>query len=165
MRLRNLLSSAALVIATAGGTVLAAPVSVHTLIVTENSSTSLSVTWDGLPIFQITPLAGDGWLFNLPDSVQSFRASWLEPDGTGLVNSILANGSNQLLVMSDRAVIVGAVYADGSVVGYVDGADRLAINVSFFDRESVGGSVPEPASLALAGLALAGIAATRRRKQ
>src|SRR5205814_2384817 len=64
---------------------------VHQFVLTENSSTSLTVTYDGLAL-AVKPLSSDRWAFPLPtafvDTSVGFGQAWTELEDSKLVNFV-----------------------------------------------------------------------------
>ena len=82
----------------------------------------------------------------------------------GNVQEVLTRGASDTLVL-DLAPYAGFVAAHGGAFTHVTlgGQDLLGASEGF-DLDAVGIRVPEPATLALLGLALAGLGFARRRK-
>jgi hypothetical protein len=135
----------------------------HQLIFTENSSTSLTITYDGSPL-TVTPTPGspDQWTFSLPAGfvdVTTF-VLWTEPENSTLVNSIgFSNGT----VFSDVTNPGGPALTNGTPFGEVGTVNGIIVSATFFDNGDVA-TVPDTGTTgSLLGLSLAGLAFFRRK--
>ena len=121
----------------------------HTLVITENSSTSLTVLFDGGSVTPTLVGAGDDWTFTLPfpmilngesASPPAFgEASWIEPDSATYNDLVLETGSSvspaKLEVFSDaKPGGTETPVKDGQTVPGGDIADATVIDVTFFDN-------------------------------
>jgi hypothetical protein len=65
---------------------------IHSFVITENSSTSLTVTYDGSPL-TVNFLGSETWTFLLPTGFLSNNpgqnVQWTEPENSNLANSVL----------------------------------------------------------------------------
>lgn len=138
----------------------------HELIFTENSSTSLTVTFDGSTSgITVTPSVTDTWLVTLPSTVTGGNAFWTEPDNSNLFNFVSSNTTSQLLVRSDSEPNSGTgPLANGTSTSFgVYGADGAAIQAVFNDLGDVA-TIPDTGTTAsLFGLSLTGLAFLRRK--
>lgn len=128
---------------------------------TENSPTSLVVTFDGsssgITVTPVVGVGGESWDVTLP-YIQSVAAgNWIEPENSSQFNNVSANGTNQLVVVSDSAVTVGQLstpVADGTTIGFgSDANNESEVLATFHDLASTT-EVPEPSTLALLALSL-----------
>jgi hypothetical protein len=147
----------------------------HDLVVTENSSTDLTATYDGSPVTVIfLPAFPDNWEVLLPFAVGSpnrFFFEWSEPD-SALVNGIEAfapgSAGTPLAVFSDfTGGAVVAVPDDTTITNaLVDERDNGSISLTFDDDGDVPATVPDKGStftlLCLSSIAL--FAGTRFRR-
>src|SRR5689334_19193460 len=77
---------------------------IDTLVITENSSTSLTAVLNGTTSLTVTPGMADHWTISLNgvSSSAPFPGHvWFEPDGSGLFNQVAFFTPNQLSVVSD----------------------------------------------------------------
>jgi VPDSG-CTERM motif len=146
-----------------GGGVTPAP---HQIVMTENSSTSLAVTYDGSPL--IVSLDGsDLWHFTLPATFLSLgRPAWTEPENSSLVNFVDFTSNTFAIVHSD--ILSNSVFstnADGAsvLVGSVL-VDGLSVFATFHDNAAASEGVPDTGTTgSLLGLSLMGLGFLRRK--
>ena len=146
---------------------------VHQFVLTENSSTNLSVTYDGSP-FTVTFVSSDSWTFILPtdfvDTLVGFNQAWTEPENSNLVNLVnfgtdiarAASITSDLTI--DRLAGSGiSPVADGTSVqvGTVGG---VAVFATFNDKAAASEGVPDTGTTcSLLALSLMGLAFLRRK--
>ena len=149
-------------------TAFGGPIQPHFFDITENSSTSLTVTYDGSPL-TVTPSGPDSWSFLLPTGflANSFGTNyqWIEPGNPALVNSV-GFGSNITragFVQSDLPLSTQPPpVADGApvLVGTDGGVSAFA---KFHDLGDSAAVPDSGASLSLFGVSLLGLGFLRRR--
>ena len=166
---------AALMIATAAALVtqpMRAGV-IDTLVITENSSTSLTAILNGTTALSVGNTSSDNWTITLTgvfansDNV-ALSQFWTEPDVAGFVNAVTFNNlfPGVLFVGSDFPGQSGL--ADGTTdftsFGLVVGPGTVApLFVTFFDKGDVA-TVPDTGTtFSLFGLSLMGLAFLRRK--
>jgi hypothetical protein len=139
---------------------------IQTLVITENSSTSLTALLNGTTSLTVTPSFTDEWLINLTGvsgpSTTTNQQNWFEPGGAaaGFVNQVLfdpQHSPNQLLVRSD----FGPGFINGLADGATDTSDFTlngsALSVTFIDKGDVASAPDSGSTLGLLSLALAGL--------
>ena len=145
---------------------------VNNIVITENSSTSLSATYDGSTTgVTVTFLGPDQWDVTFPSTVtfsQSGGVNWTEPENSSLGNEVtfFTRPTNELGVLSDFALAGVITTGNGTTLNNVgnDSANGGSISATFNDNGDVA-TVPETGStlglLSLSVIALLG--ATRLR--
>ena len=134
----------------------------HQLVFTENSSSSLSVTFDGSTtgISVFNQNADDWFVLFPPTLIFAGSLDWIEP-AENSSNSFFG-GSGQAFVYSDNVIFPGA-QPDGFtyVNAGTDTSDGVPIDVTFHD---LGDTVPDTGTTcSLLGLSLMGLAFLRRK--
>jgi hypothetical protein len=147
--------------------VSAVPVT-HSIVITENSSTSLTATYDG-STSGVTVHFDSGafsfWDITFPSSVRlafgALGAQWLEPENSSLGNVVVSGLNNTLSpVASDFSGSTYPAFPDESTVNNfgTDNSDGGSISVTFDDDVAKGeATVPETGSSF--GLLLLGLSA------
>src|SRR5438270_5048353 len=112
--------SPALIVAITAALVMTQPAfgdSEHRLVLTENSSASLAVTYDGSPV-TVTPISPDNWSFSLPADFFSFgQPAWIEPDNSSVVNWVDFSSNTVASVHSDMSpLFFFSTHPDGTPV-------------------------------------------------
>jgi len=146
---------------------------VHQFVLTENSSTSLAVTYDGSPL-TVNFVSSDSWNFLLPagfvNTLAGFNQAWTEPGNSNLVN--LVNFGTEITraapITSDLTIDplpgsgVSPVANDTSVqVGTVGG---VAVFATFDDKAAASEAVPDTGTTcSLLALSFIGLAFLRRK--
>ena len=147
---------------------------VNNIVITENSSTSLSATYDGSTTgVTVTFLGPDIWNVTFPSTVtfsQFGGVNWTEPENSSLGNEVSFIGNinprNKLGVLSDFTLAGSVTTGNGTTINNVgtDSANGGSISVTLNDNGDVA-TVPETGStfglLSLSVIALLG--ATRLR--
>jgi len=149
---------------------LLAQIPTHDIVLTENSSTDLSVTFDGSPVMTVSNTAQDRWTVTFPDTFifGGYDKFWEENPISLLGNVVEASGTNQLSVLSD--VDTGrspAGAANGSTQsqspGASDSGNPVTVNFKFNDIGDGSSSVPDTGStLGLFIVSLIALLAARR---
>jgi hypothetical protein len=146
---------------------------VNNLVITENSPTSLTVTYNGSTSGTPNNFVPDGWGLNFPFSVSfpiGVSTEWFEPENSGMVNDF--TGATHLAeVLSDVPPIFPfgpPAVPNGTTVDNVgtDTSNGGTINVTFFDNAATAEQrVPDTGStFGLLFLSLTGLlGATRLR--
>jgi hypothetical protein len=143
---------------------------VHQFVLTENSSTSLAVTYDGSPLTVLQPPGfPDEWNFALPTGFLATVGlqQWTEPENSNLVNAVSFGTAMTRagIVQSDFSLNTQfPINADGAsvLVGTDGGVDVFA---SFTDNAVTSeATVPDTGTTySLFGLSLMGLAFLRRK--
>jgi hypothetical protein len=125
-------------------------VPVHKIVLTENSSTSLSATFDGSTTgITVTKLGSEHWIVTFPATVflSLTRAFWVEPKNSALGNAVVFNPSNSISVVGD-AITNFTPVADKTIVKNVgvDTRDQVSISATFDDDAARAETVPETGS-------------------
>jgi len=140
---------------------------VHSFDITENSSTSLTVTYDGSPL-TVTRIGSDAWGFFLPDGflASSFGTDyqWIEPGSPGFVNVVTfgTDFTRAGTIRSDFPLSTAPAVADGTLflVG-TDGEDF--VSATFHDRGDAA-TVPDTGTtFSLLSVSLVGFAFLKRK--
>jgi hypothetical protein len=148
----------------------------HQVVFTENSSTSLSVTFDGSTTgITVTPEGlPDEWSVTLPSEVtiNIDAAGWVEPENANLINLVLpltgVNGFS-VSVLSDNTNILSpqSPISNGGTINefFLDTNDLTFVSATFQDNGDVAATVPDIGStLRLLSFSLIGLlTATRVR--
>ena len=130
----------------------------HQLVMTENSPSSLTVTYDGSAAgISVVPGAADTWLVTFPTTTHlGFELDWQEPENSGVVNDFNIyppdiGVSNTWIVSSEFMLPGGAAQdmlqpPDGHTFTDIGGdlRDETPIDVTFHDVAA--DAVPEPAT-------------------
>jgi hypothetical protein len=127
---------------------------VHTLDITENSSTSLTVLFDltNVTASVVALNSPDNWTLTFASNTQFgvFNSFWTEPEDANFVNVVFnngPNGSNVLFVISDNPNTGGAV-SDGVPQQQninVNGQDGF-VSITFHDKGDAAVGVPDAGS-------------------
>jgi hypothetical protein len=146
------------------------PIPLHTLDITENSSTSLTVIFDtnNVTASVVALNSPDNWTLTFDPSIQFgvFNSFWLEPD-PNFVNVVFNNGpndSNVLFVLSENPNTGGAV-PDGTTQnqGITVNGQLGRVDIRFFDKGDVATAPDTGTTASLFGLSLTGLAFLRRK--
>jgi len=142
----------------------------HQFVITENSSSLLSVTYDGSPLTVISNVSGtDTWSFALPPGFLSVPLAgswqWTETDNLSLVN-LVNFGSNITragFIQSDvpQSTAFPTLGDGASVQVGVDGG--TPVFAAFYDRGDVAAVPDGGTTCSLLALSLTGLALVRRR--
>ena len=123
---------------------------VHSFVITENSSTSLTVTYDGSPL-TVTSQGPESWKFSLPVSFLSNDfgyVQWTEPENSNLVNLVNfgLEDTRDGTVDSDHSILNQfPIVADGTTVEVgTDGG--VPVFATFNDDAEGSESAPEAGS-------------------
>jgi hypothetical protein len=129
---------------------------ISTLVLTENSSTSLTVTLDGTGLTVTPIIGGNDWEVTLP-SGDSFthppNVSWHEPDTTLSTNDFLPelNGSRFEVLSEGPLPVSGIINGNGAQVTITNGLQTMSgvqdLIVQFTDNGDAAAAVPEPSTL------------------
>ena len=162
-----------------GRSAVAGPINppIHTIDITENSSTSLTVLFDSNNVTSsvVKLNSSDNWTLTFDPSIQftAFTLSgWEEPENQpgGFFGNVVGNdptlGSapNQLFVISDTLTSSnpfpnGSTFAEGGTVN----GQQVEFDITFHDNGDAAAGVPENAStLALFFLSLAALLGANR---
>ena len=154
-----------------GRPAFATPTPTHTLDITENSSTSLTVIFDlnNVTASVVALNSPDNWTLTFDPSIQFgvFNNFWFEPDAPTAHNTVATDLSmfNVLDVFSDLPGPIGGEVPDGTPQQQtinVNGQQGF-VSIRFFDKGDAAAGVPENAStLALFFLSLAALLGASR---
>jgi hypothetical protein len=139
----------------------------HTLVITENSSTSLTWTLDGGAPQSFTTSTPDSWQIPLT-GVSGSPVTWQEP-GERTVNSIevveeIGGTSPQLFIQSDQPSFTSFPILDNNTPDQSHFTLNGAQLIVTFNDLGDGSTVPDTATtLPLLGLALAALGFAKRR--
>jgi hypothetical protein len=132
MKTKIILSLAIAITAALAAQPTAAISTADQVIITENSSTSLTVTLNGNDITAtaVSNRGPDAWTVTLPSTV-SFDANsigWLEPENSNLANQIdFTPQVNSLFISSEFVVIPGGNFT------YYNNGDNVPVGATFFE--------------------------------
>jgi hypothetical protein len=157
----------ALMIAIAAALVTQPMRAVDTLVITENSSTSLTAILNGTTSLTVTPFGSDLWsiaLAGVSARVDDAIAPWTEPGPAGFLNLVIFNSMlpDELIVRSDFANPGGGL-ADGTTDDETFTLNGRSLFVTFFDKGDVA-TVPDTGTtLSFFGLSLMSLGFLRRK--
>jgi len=146
---------------------------VHQFVLTENSSTSLTATYDGSPL-TVQSVSPDAWTFLLPpDFVNTsvgLGQAWTEPDNSNLVNLVTFGTeiTRAAFITSDLTLdpLAGSgisPIADGTSV-QVGTAGGVAVFATFSDKAAASEGVPDTGmTCSLLSLSLVSLVFLRRK--
>jgi len=160
-----------------GASLLAQPTLAHEIVLTENSSTSLTVTYDGSPTgFSVTNTGSDRWTVICPVymSIGDFGGGgvrWLEPGSSGDVAPLNFFTSSPpptaavLSVYSDVDLPTAGAFANGALSPAVGGdfRDNMPIFARFIDNQDAAKTPDVGATLGLLAFSLLALFGVSRR--
>jgi hypothetical protein len=144
----------------------------NSIIITENSSTSLSATYRGSTTGVTVNFVGtDSWNVTFPSTVTFSLVggvNWLEPENSSLGNEVTfftPPYSNELGVFSDYTLTGTTTTGNGTTIYNVgtDSAHAGSISVTFNDSGDVATAPDTGTTGSLFGLSLVGLAFLRRK--
>jgi hypothetical protein len=135
---------------------------IHSFVLTENSSTSLTVTYDGSSL-AVTFVNLDSWIFLLPAGFSSTvdLEQWTEPENSNLVNQVSFGSdiTRSGFVVSDHSIVnIFPINANGTTIEV--GTDGGVPVFATFNDNAAGseGTAPDTGStLGLLFLALTAV--------
>ena len=162
---------AAITAACVTNTVFGSLITDHQLVITENSSTSLSVTYDGTALTVGSGGNPDSWFIDAVPNITlvnpgpNDRFEWLEP-GSNDGNFFRQNGAGGSFNASSDDLVQGSSPPNDGftyVAAGMDTSDGVAIDVTFNDHGDTA-RVPDAGTTgSLFGLSLMGLAFLRRK--
>ena len=134
---------------------------ISTLVITENSSDSLTALLNGTTYLSVTTnFSGDNWTIALMGVSTSLPGgsgqSWFEPDAAGFINRVSfdSNVPNKLFVLSD----FGPGFTNGLANNTADTTDFFLngslLSVTFFDKGDVATAPDTGSTLGLLSLSV-----------
>ena len=145
---------------------------INSIVLTENSSTSLTVTYNGSTSgITITFIESEEWVVFLPFAITGgTAANWTEPEDSSLFNyaEFIGGSRNRLIVHSDAALFgfphQFPLGANGTPVDFgIDLSDNVAVQAVFNDNGDVAKTPDTGTTLSLFGLSLMGLTFLRRK--
>ena len=144
---------------------------VNNIVITENSSTSLSATYNGLTTGVTVAFDGtDVWTVTFPSTVTFSLlggVNWLEPENSSLGNEVtFFRAGNGLGVVSDTSLFGSTTTGNGSTIANVgtDSSNGGSISVTFIDNGDVAAAPDTGSTLGLLSLSVVALlGATRLR--
>jgi len=145
---------------------------INSIVITENSSTSLTVTYNGSTSgITITFIEGEEWVVFLPFAITGgTAANWTEPEVGSLFNyaEFIGGSRNRLIVHSDAALFgfphQFPLGANGTPVDFgINLSDNVAVQAVFNDNGDVAKTPDTGTTFSLLGLSLMGLAFLRRK--
>jgi len=147
---------------------------VNNIVITENSSTSLSATYNGLTTGVTVAFDGtDVWTVTFPSTVTFSLlggVNWLEPENSSLGNEVTFIGNinprNKLGVLSDFTLAGAITTGNGTTINNVgtDSANGGSISVTLNDNGDVATAPDTGSTLGLLSLSVVALlGATRFR--
>src|SRR5882762_5262791 len=134
---------------------------VNNIVITENSSTSLSATYNGLTTGVTVAFDGtDVWTVTFPSTVTFSLlggVNWLEPGSSTLGNEVtFFRAGNGLGVVSDTSLIGATTTGNGTKIDNVgtDSSNGGSISVTFNDNGDVASAPDTGSTLGLLSLAV-----------
>ena len=135
---------------------------INTLLITENSSTSLTAILNGTTSLNVVNTSSDHWTINGLTGIAG-AGLWMEPGPPGFGNlvSASANSPGSLFVISDNQQVGGIPDNVPDTTSFTLGG--AALSVTFHDLGDVA-TIPETGTtVSLFGLSLTGLAFLRRK--
>lgn len=140
---------------------------IQTLVITENSSTSLTALLNGTTFLNVfpNPSATDDWTITLAGvgnthGLTSFTTAWVEPDAAGFVNIVTA-------FLGELTVTSEILHDTGLANGATDKTDftlnGVELDVTFNDKGDVAAAPDTGTTASLFGLSLMGLTFLRRK--
>ena len=138
---------------------------INTLVITENSSTSLTALLNGTTSLTVTPNGADEWFVALAGIGPSTEQFWTEPDASGTLNLVQAQPAlNRISVGSDLVLQGISGLADGTPDTTTFTLNGGALSVTFFDKGDVAAAPDSGSTLGLLSLSVVALlGATRLR--
>lgn len=135
---------------------------INTLVITKNSSTSLTAILNGTTPLSVSPHGADSWTIAMPAGVGGLgHQSWAEPDAAGIFVTIDPAFPNQLDVFSGHSGAGGLPHLAPDNVNFTLSGNPLT--VTFFDKSDAP-KAPDTGSTAfLLGFSLVGLAFLHRK--
>ena len=143
-----------------------------TLNLTENSSTSLTQTYNGTSTFTITPLGPDLWTLTVATGNCTFFLPlsnfWVEPENSLEFNEVKSTSQTSLRITSDESLFaiegISFIVPDGTPLEYgTDNGQPLFIRFVDLAAQNEANGVPEGGStLALSAASLIGLVGLSR---
>ena len=134
---------------------------INTLVITENSSTSLTATLNGNPL-SVTFNFADSWTIALTGVSPNSGQFWTEPDAADFTNAVFTLSTDQLFVTSEFGPGRSGL-ADGEPDTTSFKLNGGALSVTFFDKGD-GATTPDTGTtFSLLGVSLMGLGFLRRK--
>ena len=136
---------------------------INTLVITENSSTSLTALLNGTTSLTVTPNGADEWFVALAGIGPSTEQFWTEPDASGTLNLVQAQPAlNRISVVSDLVLQGISGLADGTPDTTTFTLNGGALSVTFFDKGDVAAAPDTGSTLGLLSLSVVALLGVTR---
>ena len=136
---------------------------INTLVITENSSTSLTALLNGTTSLTVTPNGADEWFVALAGIGPSTEQFWTEPDASGTLNLVQAQPAlNRISVGSDLVLQGISGLADGTPDTTTFTLNGGALSVTFFDKGDVAAAPDTGSTLGLLSLSVVALLGVTR---
>jgi len=140
---------------------------INNIVITENSSTSLTATYNGSPV-AVTFFSADHWTITFPSTVMfnvtGVNIDWVEPDNADLGNAVVFAPFSPVFVTSDASTNFLAESNGATVTVGSDSSNGGTVTATFFDNGDVAAAPDTGSTLGLLSLSVVALlGATRLR--